>query len=617
MIAWRPSVRKSQWLVLALMTAMLAAPTWTRAATPRDELLGLVPEDAAFCLVIQDLRSHALDLINSPFFKEFEKSRLSRCLSGDQDALQLQAALHEVLGVLDTTWPELRDEIIGDAIVISYRPGATRHDESERGLILIRARNAPLLNTLLDRLDEAQAQAGDIKVQVRKHDGDSYRERKDAKGQQYFYVDQGLLAISRSEMAIRNVIDRHHSAPKPFESTVALQLGQLGADKALAALWINPRAFEARMAQHASEAGNEDVALHRAILTYWKALTGIALTLSLDRDDADLRLTLRTDATRLPEAARKFVTAEPRQAEVWARFPEPAIFTVAGRLDTAGWDDFLSTFMEPKVRAELVQRVNRRTEAIGDDFVKRILPCLGPDWGFCVAAPPAGSDAWFPHALAALRIRATTDQPAIDQTIVNTLYFLTGIFVLAYNGDHDSTLSLHRETRDGCTLTYLTNDREFPKGLRPAFALKEGYLLLGSSPEAIARFRAGPLTAVSVPGRKGTGTGSPRPPEGERGGGEGASGANRVGAIPPVAEGSEIPLARLSLENLRLFITERMSDVARHISKKENLPEDEARRRLSALCEVARLFKTVEFVQQSQPNQISLVLRVRPEAPLK
>ncbi len=579
MIAGRRLVRQSSWLIATLMAAVVASPGWSRAATPRDELLRLVPEDAAFCLVIHDLRSHALDLINSPFFQEFKKSPLGHCLHEDPDAAQLRAALEEVLGALETTWPELRDEILGDAIVISYRPGVSRHDESERGLVLIRARNAPLLSTLLDRLDEAQEEAGDIKVESHKHSGDSYRERTDAKGHQYFYVDQGLLAISRSELAIRDVIDRHHQAPNQSEPPVALQLRQLGADNALAALWINPRAFEAQMEKHASAGGDEDVALHRAILTYWKALTGIALTLSPHREDAELRLTIRTDATRLPEAARKFVNAETRQAEVWSRFPEPAIFTVAGRLDPAGWDEFLSTCMEPKTRAELARRVNRRAEAIGDDFVHRILPCLGPDWGCCVAAPPAGSDAWFPHALAALRIRTTAQEPAIDQTIVNGLYLLTGIFVLAYNSDHGSALSLHRETRDGCTLTYLSNSREFPKGLRPAFALKDGYLVLGSSPEAIARFRAGPLAAA--------------------------------------AEGPEIPLARLSLENLRLFITERMPDVARHISRKDNVPEDEARRHLSALCETARLFKTVEFVQQSQPNQISLVLRVRPEAPLK
>src|SRR5262249_32260932 len=151
--------------------------------------------------------------------------------------------------------------------------------------------------------------------------------------------------------------DRHHKAPLLSEPPVAVQLRQLGADKALAALWINPRAFEARMEKHTSSGDDEAVALHRAILTYWKSLTGVALTLSADREHAELRLTFRTDTARLPEAARKFVTGEARRAEVWSRFPEPAIFTVAGRLDPAGWDEFLSTFMEPKTRTELVQRV--------------------------------------------------------------------------------------------------------------------------------------------------------------------------------------------------------------------------------------------------------------------
>src|SRR5262249_5328980 len=195
-------------------------------------------------------------------------SPLRHCLSGDPDVRQLHAALHEVLSALETTWPELRDEILGDAIVISYRPGVGRHDESERGLILIRARNAPLLSTLLDRLDEAQEQAGDVKVDSRRHDGDSYRERTDAKGRQYFYVDRGILAISRSETPIRSVTHRHHNTPPLSEPPVAVQLRQLGADKALAALWINPRAFEARMEKHTSSGDDEAVALHRAILTY-------------------------------------------------------------------------------------------------------------------------------------------------------------------------------------------------------------------------------------------------------------------------------------------------------------------------------------------------------------
>ena len=53
--------------IIALATALL--PTLARAA-PRDELLRLVPDDVAFCLVVQDLRGHAEALSASPFADE-------------------------------------------------------------------------------------------------------------------------------------------------------------------------------------------------------------------------------------------------------------------------------------------------------------------------------------------------------------------------------------------------------------------------------------------------------------------------------------------------------------------------------------------------------------------
>jgi len=65
----RPLIR------LALAAALAAAvfPALARAA-PRDELLRLVPDDVAFCLVVQDLRQHSQALAASPFAEAFRKS---------------------------------------------------------------------------------------------------------------------------------------------------------------------------------------------------------------------------------------------------------------------------------------------------------------------------------------------------------------------------------------------------------------------------------------------------------------------------------------------------------------------------------------------------------------
>src|SRR5207247_3290697 len=44
------------------------------AAAPRDELLRFVPADVGFCLVLQDLRGPAADLLASPFVRQLRQS---------------------------------------------------------------------------------------------------------------------------------------------------------------------------------------------------------------------------------------------------------------------------------------------------------------------------------------------------------------------------------------------------------------------------------------------------------------------------------------------------------------------------------------------------------------
>src|SRR5439155_12377254 len=59
---------------------------------------------------------------------------------------------------------------------------------------------------------------------------------------------------------------------------------------------------------------------------------------------------------------------------------------------------------------------------------------------------------------------------------------------VAYNSGHADQIELVETQADNATITTLANDKGFPPGFRPSFAFKEGYLLLATSPEAIARF---------------------------------------------------------------------------------------------------------------------------------
>jgi hypothetical protein len=565
---------------ILLGAVIVAQATAARAASPRDELLRLVPEDVGFCLVIQDLRGQLDSFLNSRFYERFRSSPLYRTLRHGPDADQFVAAQKQLLEALHTSWPELRDEIFGDAVVISYRPALGKDKKPEQGLILVRARKADLLRELVNRLNDVQA--NEIKIDKRSHAGAEYFQRDDARGTHFVYVRGSLLALSPNEDALEQLIDRDQAAAGAGVPPLVQQLEKLGAAEALATLWINPRIFEAEMERHAEHARGSDAILHRAIMTYWKALEGIALSFSLEPQGAELRLTFRTEPKRLPEPARQFLTAETKPSELWSRFPENAILTVAGRMNTGEWNSFLGTFMDPKSRGDLRDQLNRKASAaLGDNVVDDILPFLGPDWGFCIAAPPGGRPEWFPHMAWALRVQRGKTNPPVDQSLVNMLKAFAGIMVFAYNMNHagDDELALRSLKRDGAEINYLKNDKQFPPGFQPAFGLKDGYLIIASSPQAIdALGRAGATTKAMPAG---------------------------------------VPLLRLSVVQLSRFLEERKDILADHIAEKHRITKEEASRHLNFVREALALFESVEFSQQPSVDRISLALRVRTADPLK
>src|SRR5580704_6216586 len=78
-------------------------------AAPRDELLRLVPGDAGFCVVLNDLRGQLAQLESSSFTARLRASRLGvafRAAPEAQKLIALERQLSEAVGV---TWPQLRD----------------------------------------------------------------------------------------------------------------------------------------------------------------------------------------------------------------------------------------------------------------------------------------------------------------------------------------------------------------------------------------------------------------------------------------------------------------------------------------------------------------------------
>jgi hypothetical protein len=348
----------------------------------------------------------------------------------------------------------------------------------------------------------------------------------------------------------------------------------------LAALWINPRAFDPALEQKTAGAAGAQAIVLRTLSGYWKSLEGIAISVALEEDLA-FSVAVRAKVEELPLCARQFLHAAAQPSELWRVFPDSALLTIAGRVDIPALVETLGDFLGPDARKSLGTMIEGTVEAVlGRNMMKEILPNLGPDWGICVLAPPTGEKGWFPHAIAALRVRPGAAGVSADLAMLQALNSLVTLAVFHHNHGQPGTFSLKSTLQDKIEVKYVMNDDQFPAGLRPAFALKDGYLLLATSPEAIRRFRSAP---------------------------SGTSDQSTAGT----------PLLKLSLGGWSQFLKEWREPLLEYAAAKNQVSKEEASRRMDHLLIVLQLFDRVEVTQRSGPGLVTLTLRVRTAKPLK
>ena len=570
-------------VVCCLLLAWFSAPVPASAAAPSAELLRLVPDDVAFCLVVQDLRGHSRSLLDSPFLERLRASKLGAALRAAPELGKLADVEKHFQDLLGITWSALRDDILGDAVVLAYRLGPNGQEDQEQGLFLLRARNEKSLAALIERLNAVQKKSGDLKtVEERGHNGRSYFRRGERKGANFYYLRGPVLVFSTREEMLRQALDLDvKAAPAEKEPPpISRSLRQLGAEQALAALWINPAAFAAELQRKTASARGAEGHFLKTFGNYWKALQGVVVHVTL-RQDFELALSLQMKADELPAAGRRFFTEAARPSDLWSSFGDNPLLAIAGRTDAPALVAFLSDFFSDDARkvVSLVVDSNLRT-VLGKDLAAEVLPCIGPDWGVCITAPPATDKGWAPYLIAALRVRPGDGESGVDRALYTALNFLAVMLVLDHNSKHADQMALKSSTHDKVEIKFLVNDKGYPPGLQPAFALKGGYLVLASSPEAIRRFSPSSSRAAD-PGR------------------------------------SEVPLLRISLVALRSYLKERRDQLSVYVAEKNQITKEEATRRLNDLLAGLELFDRLDLTQRTSLSQATWTLRVRTAAALR
>jgi hypothetical protein len=559
---------------------LLAALAGPAAAAPRDELLRLVPDDVGFCLLLQDLRGHAAALKDSPFVEQFRSSPVGESVRNARELTRLDAIEEKLRKHLGIDWTSLREDILGDALVLAYKPGPPGKADEEQGLVLVRAREAKPLADLVDRINRLQKESGELKeLEQREHRGTKYYKRVDRKDTGYYCLRGPVLMYSTQEEMLCQALERAKAPAGPPGSAAARALRDLGAEQALLALWVNPRALDAEVEAKGARTAEQEPARaagHKTAAACWKALDALVLAVHLDRE-LTVSLGVRGRPEQMPAGVRRFLAECARPSDLWRVFPDNALFALALRVNAPALFEAVGDFLPAEGRAALRNDIDGKLSAVlGQDFVKDVLPGVGPDWGVCVTPPGAGDKGWFPQVLAAVRMDAGVAGP-IDQALLTGLQLV----VLNHNSEHpDRLLSWRREKLGNQEVKYLAGDRALPAGLQPAFGQREGFLVLGSSLEVLRRFHTAP----------------PAP-------------------APESAGGT--PLLRISFKEARAYVKERREALSQALADKEGSTAEDAGRRLDSLLAALQFVDRVELRQRTGPGQVVFALSVQPSQSFK
>ena len=491
-----------KWLlgVLAVAATLSAHPA---LAAPADESLRLVPPETAICFVVRDLRAHARAVAESPFATWVESSGLLQPLVDSTEVSKLKQLSAVMALQFGVTPDQLRDDVLGDAVVFAYQPGPPGRPDEESGLVLVRPRKPDVLAGLVAKVNDLQRTSGELRaIREKSHRGQTYYEREQAGGGREFYVTAGnVFAYSKQEAAILAVIDRGRGAGDDA-GPVAAGLRRLGLSDTFAACWFNPRGFDALLGTQAAATTKPG---ERAFLDQfrklWSATDGLALFAHPGRG-VEFGLVASLDESRLPAELLPLLFPPDGNSHLWSVFPDDAILAVGGRLDVPKVLAAVGAFLPPDGKDGLKAAVEQGLgPLVGKDKLPAVLAGLGPEWAAWVT-PPVGSDAgWVPGWTFALKLGTAEPRTAdVARPELQALDFAAQMARFAYNRDHADQIELGEERQGAVTVKYLANPKGFPAGLRPAYAVKQGYLVVASSPEAVGRFAApGAGAAAAAP----------------------------------------------------------------------------------------------------------------------
>lgn len=563
--------------LIGLISGILLAQS-VGAAEPRTELLRLVPDETAICVVVQGLRERSRIIEASPF-AEWIGSNFKSTLGGAPELQKLKDAEGVFTTFLGVSINDLKDEILGDVVVLCYQPGVPGKPETEQGAVMLKARDPAKLSQLIGKLNALQKSSGE----VRSIDSRTYREQeyfkraKNDTGGEYYLLDDGLFVFAAQESAIHAVIDRRlHVANEKISAKgrVNESLARLGLTNVFMTCWVNPRKLDADVQSHAKAAVDPDErALRQQFLQVWSSLDEIAIYLNAEKD-LELGLSATYRAPTMPPELRKVLNSSPKSSTLWSVVPDDAMFAIGGRVTGQDLLEMVQFFMPPSERETVRQDVEKTIgSVIGKDKLPELLKGIGPDWAAWISPPRSNN--WVPAMTTVVRIDETT--PRVAQSLSKAISFYTQFLQVQYNRTHEDQIESNTTRTESADVIAFTNSVLFPAGFEPSYTVTNGYFILAGTTALVANFRS---------------------------------------PMPGTATNDRVPFLRISAVAIRDYLEKYGTDLAQWLAERQGRPQAEIQKDFQSVRDALIVVDRCELSVQGKDNQMNVTFRIKFVKPL-
>jgi hypothetical protein len=473
--------RLACFLALSLLVA-----TPVRGERPADLILKLVPPDSALTFAVEDLRGNARAFNGSPMAESLRKlPTVKDWLASDRfrGFKQAMKTVEQVLGVNVAT---VRDELLGEAVVLSLRLPPGDRPEQARGLLLSRVHDLALLGRLIEGLNASSLKNGELeRVSTRERSGVTYHVREFRPGMRVneYYTTLGdrVFAWSNSEDLIRGVIDRQAGESSGLADSPDFQkVRQRMPERAVMSLFVDPRFVERLMASapHSADAGEE-----RVLALFGRYLTAVRyFGAAVEwRDGFVLHTEEVVDASRLSPALSRWAGQTAAPAAALHRIPSTALAMATAHVDFGilldGVDALIPKADHPKLD-NLILALDGLL--LGLDLRTALIPHLGPGALAYIERPDADQGAGKMPVMVSVEIDRGPAGVKAAAALDNALRTLLAVYAL---DDKHGGGRLRVESKSVGKTKITALNASTPL----AYAVTDGRLILGTTAGAVAR----------------------------------------------------------------------------------------------------------------------------------